>query len=137
MGKLTSKQINELAHKFLAMAQFIGEYRYKNIKGLTKTQNKKLRESHKRTLDYSDDLFTLSATLVMDDIKNSLGKIETITKKLETSYASLRNVQKAINIATGVVTFGASIFSLNPQAIKDALLNLKDAVEDKEKDEEE
>jgi len=130
MAKLTSKQVNEIANNFLALAQSIGEYRYKNFDSLTKTQNKILRESHKRTLDYSDDLYTLSATLVMNDIKNSLTKLESITKKIKKSYKSLEDVQKAINIATSVVTLGASIFSLNPQAIIDSLGNLKDAIED-------
>ena len=77
MGKLTSKQVNELANNFLALAQSIGDYRYKNYDSLTKAQNKKLRESHKRTLDYSDDLYTLSATLVMDEAKSSLSKLNT------------------------------------------------------------
>ena len=130
MAKLTSKQVNEIANNFLALAQSIGEYRYKNFDSLTKTQNKILRESHKRTLDYSDDLYTLSATLVMNDIKNSLTKLESITKKIKKSYKSLEDVQKSINIATSVVTLGASIFSLNPQAIIDSLGNLKDAIKD-------
>ena len=129
MAKLTSKQVNELANYFLALAQSIGDYRYKNYDSLTDTQNKKLRESHKRTLDYSDDLYTLSATLVMDDIDNSLILLESITKKIMKSYKSLEDVQKAINIATSVVTLGASIFSLNPQAIIDSMGKLKELIE--------
>ena len=129
MAKLTSKQVNELANYFLALAQSIGDYRYKNYDSLTDTQNKKLRESHKRTLDYSDDLYTLSATLVMDDIDNSLTLLESITKKIMKSYKSLEDVQKAINIATSVVTLGASIFSLNPQAIIDSMGKLKELIE--------
>lgn len=129
MAKLTSKQVNELANNFLALAQSIGDFRYKNYDSLTKIQNKKLRESHKRTLDYSDDLYTISASLIMNDVDNSLTKLESITKKIKKSYKSLEDVQKAINIATSVVTLGASIFSLNPQAIIDSMGNLKDAIE--------
>ncbi len=130
MAKLTSKQVNEIANNFLALAQSIGEYRYNHYSTLTDTQNKILRESHKRTLDYSDDLYTLSATLVMNDAKDSLTKLESITKNIKESYKSLEDVQKAINIATSVVTLGASIFSLNPQAIIDSLSNLKDAIKE-------
>lgn len=130
MAKLTSKQVNEMANNFLVLAQSIGEYRYKNFDSLTKNQNKILRESHKRTLDYSDDLYTISATLVMDNAKDSLTKLELITKKINKSYKPLEDVQKAITIATSVVTLGASIFSLNPQAIIDSLSNLNDAVEE-------
>lgn len=130
MAKLTSKQVNEMANNFLVLAQSIGEYRYKNFDSLTKNQNKILRESHKRTLDYSDDLYTISATLVMDNVTDSLTKLELITKKIKKSYKPLEDVQKAITIATSVVTLGASIFSLNPQAIIDSLSNLNDAVEE-------
>ncbi len=130
MAKLTSKQVHELANNFLALAQSIGDFRYKNYDILTEEQNKILRETHKRTLDYSDDLYTVSATLVMNDIKNSLSKLDTITENIKTSYQTLADVQKAIDIATNVITLGASIFSLNPQAIIDAIGSLNDAIED-------
>jgi len=129
MGKLTSKQVHELANNFLALAQTIGDFRYQNYDTLTKEQNKILRETHKRTLDYSDDLYTLSATLVIDNVKSSLSQLETITENIKTSYQSLEDVQKAIDIATNVITLGASIFSLNPQAISDAIGNLESSVE--------
>ena len=129
MAKLTSKQVNELANNFLALAQSIGDYRYKNYDSLTEAQNKDLRELHRRILDYSDDLYTISASLVMDDIDNSLTVLDSITKKIRKSYKSLENVQKAINIASNVVTLGASIFSLNPQAIVDSMGNLKKSIE--------
>jgi len=96
MTKLTSKQVNELANNFLALAQSIGDYRYKNYDSLTKVQNKKLRESHKRTLDYSDDLYTLSATLVMNEVKTSFSELNTITKKIKKTYTSIEDVQKVI-----------------------------------------
>lgn len=130
MGKLTSKQVNELANNFLALAQTLGDYRYKKNSSLTKSQNQKLREAHKRTLDYSDDLYTLSATLVMNDVETSLSKLNAITKKIKETYKSISSVQKVINISTSVVTLGASIFSLNPQAIVDSLGNLQEALDE-------
>ncbi|MDN3664974.1 hypothetical protein ACFFU1_01940 [Algibacter miyuki] len=128
MAKLTSKQANKLANYFLTLAQAMGNYRVLNYQNLTKLQHKKLRETHKKTLDYSDDLFTMSAQLSMDDISDSFETLNAITTKIETSYQSLKDVQKAINISTQVVTLGASIFSLNTQAIASSLGNLKDAI---------
>lgn len=130
MAKLTSKQVNELANNFLALAQAIGDYRYKNYDYLTDNENKTLRELHRRILNYSDDLYTISASLVMDDIDDSLTILDSITKKIMKSYKSLKDVQKAINIATNVVTLGASIFSLSPQAIVDSMGNLKKSIEE-------
>ncbi len=128
MARLTSKQVNTLANQFLALAQSIGDYRYTNYDTLTKVQNRKLREAHKRTLDHSDALYTVSATLVMKDVEETLAEIESITLQINSTYKTLENVQKVINIATGVVTLGASIFSLNPQAIITALGKLKNAI---------
>lgn len=129
MAKLTSTQVNELADNFLALAQSIGDYRYSNNKSLNEAQKKILRESHHRVINYSDDLYTISASLVMDDVSDSLAKLNAITEDIKASYKSLENVQKAINIATSVVTLGASIFSLSPQAIIGSLGNLKEAIE--------
>lgn len=124
MATLTTKQVNELANKFLALAQSIGDYRYTNYDNLTKVQNQKLRESHRRILDYSDHLFTLSATLVMEDVQASLTSIGEITEQINSTYKTLQNVQKAINVAASIVTLGASILSKNPQAIVDSIGDL-------------
>lgn len=121
MATLTAKQVNELANIFLVLAQSIGEYRYTNYDHLTKPQNQILRESHRRILDYSDHLFTLSATLVMEDVQGSLTSIGEITEQISSTYKTLQNVQKAINVAASVVTLGASILSKNPQAIADSI----------------
>lgn len=125
MPRLTSKQINELANRFLALAQAIGDYRMKHFDTLTKAQNRKLRESHRRILNYSDDLFTMSATLVMTDVEDSLARIADITERITGTYKNLQKVQKAIAIAAGVVTVGASIFSGSPLAVLDALGKLE------------
>ena len=121
MAKLTSKQTNELAHNFLAMAQAIGDYRYENFDTLSKDQNQKLSDLHWSILNYSGDLYVLSATLVIDDVQNSLTSIESITTQIKATYKELQNVQKAINVAASIVTVGASILSKNPQAIGDSI----------------
>lgn len=122
MAKLTAKQANELANNFLGLAQAIGDYRYQNA--LSKSQNQKMKDFHWSVLKYADDLYTLSATLVMDDIENSLSSIAAITTQVQTTYKTIQDVQKVINIAASIVTLGASVLSKNPQAIKDSISNL-------------
>ena len=122
MAKLTAKQANELANNFLGLAQTIGDYRYQNT--LPKQQNQIIKDLHWSVLNCADDLYTLSATLVMDDVAQSLSAIGTITKELQDAYKKLQNVQKAINVAASIVTLGSSILSKNPQAIKESLSNV-------------
>ncbi len=126
MAILTVKEANELANNFLALAQAIGDYRYQNFNILTKQQNQKMRDLHWSILNYADDLYTLSASLVIIDVKTSLTSISTITLKIQKTYKTLQNVQKAINVAVSVVTLGASILSKNPLAIADSISGLDD-----------
>ena len=119
MAKLTVKQANELANNFLGLAQSIGDYRYQNK--LPRLQNQKIKDLHWSVLNFADDLYTLSATLMMDDVEQSLSTIGSITKELQAAYKKLQNVQKAINVAASIVTLGSSILSKNPQAIKESL----------------
>ena len=121
MAKLTSQQANELANYFLAMAQIIGDYRIQNFDALSKEQNQNIEDLFNLILKHADFLFTLSATLVMDDIQTSLSAIGEVTGKMKSTYKTLQDVQKAINIAASVVTLGEAILKKNPKAIAEAI----------------
>ena len=122
MGKLKAKQAHQLANNFLAIAQALGNYRYENFDTLSRSNNRKLKDLHWSILQTADDLYTLSATLVMDDVEDSLSKIEKITNNLQRTFKKITSVQKAIDYATQAVTLGGAILSKNPVAIKDAIL---------------
>lgn len=124
MPNLTSQQANKLANEFLALAQAIGDYRYSNYDNLSPEENQQLKNYHWSILNCSDDLFTLSANLILNDVNSSLIAISDITTEIKGTYQNLANVQKAINVATSVVTLGAAIISKNPQAIADSLSGL-------------
>lgn len=121
MGKLTSQEARELANNFLSIAQSVGDFRYKNYDNLSSAQNKKMTDLHWSILNYADDLYTLSAVIIMDDVKNSLKAVETVTKKMQATYKKLEDIQKAIDIAAKVVVLGASILSENPAAIASSI----------------
>ncbi|WP_350285827.1 hypothetical protein [uncultured Croceitalea sp.] len=128
MARLTAHQVNELAGHFLAVAQAIGDYRYQNFDTLTKAQNRRLRESHKRVLDYSDAMYTRSAILVMENTQSALTQVAELAEQIMGSYTALQNVHKAIDIASSTVTLGASIFSKNPQAILNSIEKLRQTI---------
>lgn len=126
MGTLSTQQTNEIANNFLALAQVIGDYRYQKFNELSEFQNQKIKDLHWSMLNYADDLYTVSATLVMNDIQNSLTLINSITIQIKATYTTIQNVQKAINVAAATATLGASILSKNPQAIADSIVELVD-----------
>ncbi|MEI6679560.1 MAG: hypothetical protein WCL21_13180 [Mariniphaga sp.] len=124
MGKLTSEQVNELADYFLAMAQALGDYRHQNVDHLLETKNQEVKELQAAIRKYADDLYTLSASLVLDDVQGSLAAIGEITNQIKSTYAELKDVQKAINIANSVINLVKAIIEKNPTMIGQILADL-------------
>ena len=124
MGQLTSGQVNELADYFLAMAQALGDYRQQNIDHLLGPNNQEIKELQAAIRKYADDLYTLSASLVLDDVQESLAAIGEITNQIKSTYAELKDVQKAINIASSVINLGKAILEKNPKMIGQILEDL-------------
>jgi len=116
---LSPEQLTALGHHFLACAQAVGNYRYS--RKLSKEMNKEFSDLQWTLLNYSDDFYTASASLLMNDVKKSLLLIKQISTKMNESYHRIRNVQKAIDIATVAITLGAALFSKSPTAIDEAL----------------
>ena len=128
MEHLTSEQVNQLAGHFLSMAQSIEEFRSQNFTNLSPAQNKDIKDFHTIILDCADNLYTLSATLVLEDVAASLAKIGEVTNRMKTLVTTLKNVQKAIDIAASVVTLSKSILAGNLPAIGTSLAGLDQAV---------
>lgn len=126
MATLTSQQANELANYFLAMAEAVGNYRYQNFDSLSIPENKEIKDSLEFIRKCANELFTLSATLVMDDVQTSLSEIAEVTNQMKSTYKTLQDVQKAINMAASIVTLGKAILVKNPQLIADATGKLVD-----------
>lgn len=121
MSKLTSKQANDLANNFLGLAQAIGDFRYNNWYNLSKEDNQKLGNLQRSILNSGEDILTLSAILVMDDVKKSLEKINNITLQIKDNIHTIKNIQKGINLAAAIVTLGAAIISKNARSITGAI----------------
>lgn len=120
MATLTSQQANELANYFLAMAEAVGDYRYQNFDSLSTQENKEIKDSLVFIRKCANELFTLSATLVLDDAQMSLSTIGEVTNQMKGTYKKVQDVQKAINMAASIVTLGKAILLKNPQQIGDA-----------------
>lgn len=119
---LTPEQLTTLGQNYLACAQAVGHYRY--TKKLGRDDNKRLSDLQWTLLNYSDDFYTASATIIMNDVKKSLSIIRQVTREINETYNRIRNVQKAIDVATSAITLAAALFSKNPLAINDALNDL-------------
>jgi hypothetical protein len=124
MPKLNTAEANELAMHFLALAQSIGDYRFRNWKRLSRKENHKLGNFQWSVLNFGEDMLALSTVLVMDDIENSLAAIGDLTKKVEQTLSGLGKIQKIINCAAAIVSMGGAIIAKDPSAIEKAIENL-------------
>lgn len=121
MSKLTSAQANALANDFLGLAQAIGDFRYDNWNEMSKPQNQQLGKLQWSILNYGEDILALSTALVMNDVQTSLDQINDVTLEIRSTIQKLQNVQKVINVAAAIITFGGAVISKDPSAIKTGL----------------
>lgn len=127
MAKLTAQQASSLANNFLGLAQSIGDFRYDNWTTLSKSDNQKLGALQRSILNYGEDVLALSTVLVMNDVADSLTRVNDITAQIKSTIQKLKNIQKVINVATAIVSFGAAIITKDPQAINTSLDGVFDA----------
>ena len=106
---------------FLLFAQSVGNYRYVNSGKLTTIQNQKIKEAHRKLLDYADDFYTASATVIVNDVEGSLDTINTITEQINDTYQFLTKIQKALDVAAAGIVLAEALFSKNPLAVADAV----------------
>ncbi len=97
MAQLTAEQATQLANHFLGLAQAIGDFRYANWETLSQEENKKLATSQAAILKSGEDIFALSATLIMTDVQTSLLQIKSLTQQIKSTITHLKDIQKAIN----------------------------------------
>lgn len=117
MLNLTAQQANDLSNNFLGLAQGIGDYRFLNWSDLSIADNQRLGSLQWSILNSGEDILALSTTLVMINVESSLSQINDLTQQIKGTINSLKDIQKAINVAATIVTLGAAIISKNPQGI--------------------
>lgn len=121
MANLTAQQVKDLADNLAAMAQVIDDYRMKNSKNLLDSQNQQIKDLADTIRDNADRLYSLSATVVIDDIQKFLDAIEKVTNDMKITFETLENIQKAINVAAAVAALASSILSGKPQSIAQSI----------------
>lgn len=136
MDSLTSEQANQLSNNFLGIAQAVGDYRFDNWKNLSEEENKQIGAFQWSLLNYAEDILAFSATLVLDEVSESLNKIQTVTEEIQHTLRKLKNIQKVINIAGASITLGAAIISKDKKAIGEAITHIVECVKAKEEKEE-
>ena len=127
MEILTAEQVKQLADSFMLMANALGDYRYNNIDAITEEENLKIKEIHNQQLANTTELYTKSAVLVLENIQDSLDKINTLTTETEALYKKLTNVQTILDRASSILNLGSAVLALDVKAVTSEIQNLLSA----------
>jgi DNA anti-recombination protein RmuC len=124
MDNINAQEITKLAQNLSLFAKKIGEYRENNFGKISDDENNNLKSIQNSLLEFSDESFTQSAILVSDEVQDSLKNINNVIENINKTYIDLKEIQKAIDLATSIVNVGVSILSKNPESIGKSFADL-------------
>lgn len=118
---LSADDCNTLGGFFSGLARSIVIYESNNRASLTDDQFSSLEHLRKVTLDYSDHLLLAAVQQALRDLDAPLAQISEATARMNEALTTLRDIGKAIAIATAGVQLGAAIMSGQLPAIARAV----------------
>ncbi|SFT48637.1 hypothetical protein SAMN04489724_0956 [Algoriphagus locisalis] len=124
MANLTSDQAKQLSDNFYYLGMAIGDFRYENWERLSLDENKELSETQNMLLQTGEDILAFSTTLIMDEVTESLQKINSISADIQGTIKTLRNIQKGLNIAAALLILGVAITNRDTKGIGDSIKNV-------------
>jgi hypothetical protein len=125
---LTAAQAQELAQNFHDIAAAIGQYRLVQVTVLTPTQQYQLQNIQLQCIQYSNTFISAGLFAAQSNLATTLASIKQATVQANQAIATIKDVDKALQIATAAAVLGASIASMNPSAVGNGLDGLVKAV---------
>jgi hypothetical protein len=129
MANLSSQEAHKLANNFFALTVSMTDFLLENFDSLNVAERDKLSRNIRKTSSDGQKMLAQAATLVVEESKESLTKIENTTNSIKAILGTIANIQKGINIAASVVTLSAAILTKNPETIIAAAKDLQDMVD--------
>ena len=121
MANLTSDQAKQLSENFYDMSTAITDFRITNWEALSPLENKELSDTRYQLLKSGEDILAFATTLVMDEVADSLEKINAVTTEIKGTLSTLWNIQKGLNVAAALVALGIAITARDPQSISNSI----------------
>lgn len=124
MANLTFEQASQLSENFYQLSSAILDFRVANWDRLSPEEMKELSYAQNSFLRFGEDILAFYTTIVMDEIQDSLEKINTITGEIKATIKDLKNIQKGLNVAASILILGAAIINRDTQGIGTSLKEL-------------
>ena len=115
------------ADDFTNIGDWLGEvetaltqYHDQNV-GLSNDEKKQLEDVTQQVNYWAHEMYTKAVTLVIDDARASVEKIQQATQDAKAAVTVIANINKVIAIAGGVIKIGASVMSKDIGGIVDGI----------------
>jgi nitrogen regulatory protein PII-like uncharacterized protein len=129
MEKLNSQQLIEVAKQLKVIARSINNFQIDNWDNLSTEEFNRLNKTERDILLTIQDLIAQSVVVLAENSEELIGKIKDATQKIETTLKQIKNINKAIEIATASVFIASAIISQNPSAVSLSLQGLAEVLE--------
>lgn len=122
-------QVFILSDYFGKLASIIGEYIDFNKGNLGEDERNRLYDAEIELARLAGEINIIGVNLVFEDVAEELGHLEIITESVKKTVKKALAVQRAIDIATGLVTIGTAVVSMDPKAIVKTTADLAKTLE--------
>jgi len=134
LNDLTPEQAHDLAEIFHNFANAVAQYRIANAMTLTNEEQFRLGNLQSQFLNFMNTFIVAGLQNAQNQLAPVLGSLATQTKKAQKALRNIQNFEKALQIATAAAVLGASIYSMDPAAIKIGIQGLIEAFAPPSKD---
>lgn len=115
--KLSSQEAFELSKNLRDLSVSIGNYRFDQWNQLKDEEKKILEDAELSLINASSGMTTLAVGLVLDETQLSYDKLQQITSDAKEAVERLKDISRAITIATAAVSLAGAVISGKPSAI--------------------
>lgn len=132
--KITPDEALDLASRYRDAAAGMSDYLNDNWATIASKDRDELSRLKDELLNFSRDLVTTAAGVILDDAKASVAQLGAATQKANDALAEINEVKNAIAIATSLIGLAAAITTGNPASIFSAMKGALAAVKKTEPD---
>jgi multidrug resistance efflux pump len=128
LNDLTPEQAHDLAETFHGLANALAQYRITNAVTLTNEEQFRLGNLQSQFLNFMNTFIVAGLQNAQNQLTPVLASLATQTKKADKALKSIQNFDKTLQIATAAAVLGASVFSMDPTAIKAGIQGLIETI---------
>lgn len=128
MPNLTKDQALQIAQMFSGFAQAVEDYRFAHLSELSDFQVTSLRNVESQLRRTSDDFIDEGMNHAIDDAATALTSLGEVTGLLRSDLAKLADINRALQVVTGLVQLGAAFATGSPAGIASALQSTFEAL---------